>query len=89
MNGSTRLWFGHTVHTREIPFRRSFRYRIAMIELDIDRLDEAGGLSRFFSVNRPNLVSFRSRDHGTRNASVPLRLWAEARFAVTGSSQMI
>jgi DUF1365 family protein len=84
MSDSARLWFGHTVHTRETPFRRSFRYRIAMIELDIDRLDEAGGLSRFFSIDRPNLVSFRSRDHGARNASIPLRLWAEARFAEAG-----
>lgn len=84
MTAPARLWFGHTVHTRETPFRRSFRYRIAMIELDIDRLAEAGALSRLFSIDRANAVSFRSADHGARSASVPLRLWAEARYAEAG-----
>jgi DUF1365 family protein len=84
MTAPARLWLGQTVHTRETPFRRSFRYRIAMIELDVDRLDEAGSLSRLFSVDRRGAVSFRSTDHGARTASVPLRLWAEARYAEAG-----
>jgi DUF1365 family protein len=84
MTAPARLWLGRTAHTRETPFRRSFRYRIAMIELDIDRLCEAGSLSRFFSVDRSNVISFRSTDHGARAASVPLRLWAEARYAEAG-----
>jgi DUF1365 family protein len=84
MTAPARLWFGLTVHTRETPFLRSFRYRIAMIELDIDRLGEAGRLSRLFSVDRRNAVSFRSADHGARSASIPLRLWAEARYAEAG-----
>jgi uncharacterized protein len=35
-------------------------------------------------VERGNAISFRSIDHGPRNASVPLRLWAEARYAEAG-----
>jgi DUF1365 family protein len=63
------------------PFRRSFAHRIAMLEIDIDRLEEAGRLSHLFSVERGNVISFRSTDHGARNAAVPLRAWAEARYA--------
>lgn len=81
---AAQLWFGHTHHTREKPFRRSFSHRIAMLEIDIDRLAEAGGLSKLFSVGRGNLVSFRPEDNGARSAAVPLRTWAEARFAEAG-----
>jgi uncharacterized protein len=79
-----RLWFGRTTHTRMTPFRQSFKHRVAMLEIDIDRLDEAERLSHLFSVERSNVISFRSTDHGARNAAVPLRLWAEARYAEAG-----
>jgi DUF1365 family protein len=81
---AARLWFGRTTHTRMTPFRRSFKHRIAMLEIDINRLEEAGGLSHLFSVERGNVISFRSTDHGARSATVPLRLWAEARYAEAG-----
>lgn len=84
MRAPARLWFGTTTHVREKPFRRSFRHRIAMLELDIDRLAEADRLSRLFSVGRSNAVSFREIDNGARNSSVPLRGWAEARLAEAG-----
>ncbi len=79
-----RLWFGRTTHTRTTPFRRTFRHAIAMLEVDIGRLDEARGLSRLFSVNGPNAIAFRETDHGARNPAIPLRLWAEARLAEAG-----
>lgn len=81
---AAQLWFGRTHHTREKPFKRSFSHRIAMLEIDIDRMAEADGLSKLFSVGRGNLVSFRASDYGARSASVPLRAWAEARFAEAG-----
>jgi DUF1365 family protein len=81
---AARLWFGTTTHTRHEPFKRTFRHRITMLEVDIDRLDEAKKLSALFSVNRGGAVAFRERDHGARSAAVPLRLWAEARYAEAG-----
>lgn len=81
---AAQLWFGRTSHTREQPFRRSFSHRIAMLDIDIDRLDEADGLSKLFSVNRGNMVAFHERDLGARSANVPLRGWAEGRFAAAG-----
>ena len=36
------LWKGQTVHVRYQPFERRFAYDLVLIDLDIDRLDEAG-----------------------------------------------
>jgi DUF1365 family protein len=81
---AAQLWFGRTTHVREKPFRRAFSHRIAMLEIDIDRLEEADGLSHLFSVGRGNAISFRVTDHGARSAAVPLRVWAEGRYAEAG-----
>lgn len=83
---AAQLCFGRTTHTREKPFRRSFSHRIAMLEIDIDRTAEAATLSPLFSVNRANAIAFHAADHGARSAAVPLRVWAEARFAEAGIS---
>lgn len=84
MTAPARLWFGTTAHVREKPFRRAFKLRIAMLEVDIDRLAEAGKLSRLLSMNKGNAISFRETDNGARNAAVPLRAWAEGRYAEAG-----
>lgn len=84
MKAPARLWFGTTTHRREQPFRRSFRHRIAMLEVDIDRLVEAAKMSRLFSVDESNAISFRQSDHGERQRGASLRRWAEARFREAG-----
>jgi uncharacterized protein len=84
MTAPARLWFGTTTHIREQPFRRSFRHRIAMLEVDIDRLGEAEKLSHLFSVDHGNAISFRQADHGERRKGGSLRGWAEDRFAQAG-----
>lgn len=81
---AAQLWFGSTAHTREQPFKRSFAYSIAMLEIDIDRMAEANALSKLFSVGHGNLVAFRETDYGARDANVSLRGWAEGRFAEVG-----
>ncbi len=81
---AAQLWFGRTHHTREKPFKRSFSHRIAMLEIDIDRLEEADGLSKLFSVGRGNLISFQPKDVGARSADTSLRAWADAQFAEAG-----
>lgn len=81
---AAQLWFGKTAHTRQRPFTRSFQHRIAMLEIDIDRLEEANAQSRLVTVGRGNLISFRETDYGARSTAVPLRTWAEARFAEAG-----
>lgn len=81
---AARLWFGATTHVREKPFYRAFNHRIAMMELDLRRLSEADEMSGLFSVGRANAVSFRPADHGARSPVIPLRAWAEEKFAAAG-----
>ena len=80
-----RLFKGRTTHVRYTPFERRFDYAIFMIDVDIDRLEEASKSSWLFSVGGPNLFSFKRRDHGTRER-IDLRPWAEAEFAKAGIS---
>lgn len=81
---AARLWLGSTTHVRERPFHRSFKHRIAMIELDLRRLPEADDMSRLFSIGRSNAISWRAADNGARSSVIPLRAWAEEKFAEAG-----
>ncbi len=77
------LYVGRTMHARLKPFRHAFKYRIASLLVDVDRLDDAAKQSRWFSVDRFNLFSFHRRDHGDRSGG-SLRAWAEAAWAKAG-----
>jgi len=70
------LYKGQTRHTRFVPFEKSFSYKLFLIDIDIDRLDEANTQSICFGANKPGLFSFHNRDHGTRQ-DISLRPWAE------------
>jgi DUF1365 family protein len=78
-----RIFKGHTAHQRFLPVTHKFSYRLFLLDLDIDRLDEASGQSKLFSVNKPNLFSFRPQDHGNRTDK-NLRPWAEDVFSDAG-----
>jgi len=80
-----RLYRGHTTHQRSTPFTHRFRYGLSLIDIDIDRLAEAADQSLFFSVEKPNLFSFRSADHGEHHKT-DLRPWAERQFRSGGIS---
>ncbi|MEQ8405403.1 MAG: DUF1365 domain-containing protein [Oceanicaulis sp.] len=77
------LYTGHTVHERRAPFFHRFKYRIASLLIDLDRIGEAGQASPLFSVERFNLFSFYGHDHGARDGS-DLKAWARARFEEAG-----
>jgi DUF1365 family protein len=74
-----RLYPGKVMHARLMPFGHRFTYRVFSLLIDLDRLGEANALSRLFSVNRRNLVSFHEADHidGKSDAS-GLRAYAES-----------
>nr|WP_197501440.1 DUF1365 domain-containing protein [Hyphomonas sp. Mor2] len=82
-NTPLRLWRGHTVHQRSIPFGHRFKYGLALIDVDIDRLDEVDRQCSAFSVERSNLFSFDRKDHGERKP-IDLRPWAERQFLHAG-----
>lgn len=78
-----RLLKGHTVHQRSVPFTHRFKYDLALIDIDIDRLDQAKQASWLFGIDQTRLFSFNRRDHGARQ-NEPLRPWAENQFRKTG-----
>lgn len=74
-----RLLTGHTVHARLVPFEQRFRYRLLMVDVDIDRLEEASRRTALFSVDKANLYGLRRTEHGGRGRN-HLRGWAQARL---------
>jgi hypothetical protein len=74
---------GTVFHARLRPHPHRFSYRVAPVLIDLNRLQEADGAARLFSVNRFNLVSFHERDHGPCDGT-PLRAHVEAQLAARG-----
>jgi DUF1365 family protein len=77
------LYFGDVMHARMKPFAHRFSYRVMSLLIDLDRLDEADGISRLFAVNRAALQSFHEKDHGPRDGS-SLRAFAQRAAATHG-----
>ena len=77
------LYSCRVMHQRFFPVAYRFRYRIYSALFDIDRLEAVASGSRWFSLNRFNLFSLYTRDHGRRDGS-PWRPWVEARLAEQG-----
>ncbi len=77
------IWRGSTRHIRLKPFEHRFRYPVAMIGIDLDRLEEADQTTRWFGVNRGAVFSFHEKDFGARVGS-GLKIWSCARFESAG-----
>jgi uncharacterized protein len=58
------LYNGQVMHARMKPKANRFAYSVYALLIDVDALEQAGRMSRFFSVGRFNLLSFRPEDHG-------------------------
>ena len=56
------LYECHVMHARFSPRRHRFLYRIFLFAIDLDELDMLHRRFALFSVNRPNLYSFREQD---------------------------
>jgi DUF1365 family protein len=82
LNPAATLYAGRVSHIRHVPFRHRFDYRIWMLAVDLDRIDEIAN-SWLFGHNRAGLISLRDRDHGRRDGS-PLRGFVEAALADGG-----
>lgn len=59
------LYECEVMHHRLSPKEHHFRYRIFMFAFDLDEIDEVARRVPLFSRNRPNLYTFRDRDHLT------------------------
>lgn len=79
------LYAGQVMHQRMKPVGHRFSYDVFSLMIDLDRLDEAGGLCTVFSVNRRNLLSFHEKDH-TSDSVMPLRVYVDALLGQNGLS---
>ncbi len=88
MSAAVELCSGRVRHVREAPFRHAFDYRMRMLLLDLDRLDEAFAGRRLARLDRWGLVSFRRSDHLDGGpdlaASVRTRVETDLGFRPTG-----
>ena len=58
----SRLYECHVMHARFLPKPHRFVYRLFMIAVDLDELPALDRRLHLFSLNRPNLYSFRETD---------------------------
>ncbi|GLQ05937.1 DUF1365 domain-containing protein [Sneathiella chinensis] len=58
------LYFGTVIHRRLFPASHLLKYNLFYMLIDLDELADLSRKVRFFSVGRPNLVSFRPTDFG-------------------------
>ncbi len=75
MMASPRLLLGHVMHRRLRPVVNAFVYPVFYVQLPLRQLAQAN--CGIFSVDRWNLLSFNSLDHGPRDGS-PLLPWIES-----------
>lgn len=57
------IYTGWVRHRRFRPRPHHFRYPLAMVQLDLDRLSEHFAQSRWWSLERFNLIGFRRSDY--------------------------
>lgn len=81
MNARPQICLGHVMHRRLRPAVNAFVYPVFYVQLSLR--DLAAATCGIFSVDRPNLLSFRSKDHGPRDGS-PLLPWIESVLAEHG-----
>jgi DUF1365 family protein len=80
MSGA-RILFGRVFHARRRPVRHAFAYPVFFLRVPLSGLAAAG--RGIFSVDRWNLLSLMTRDHGPRDGS-PLEPWVRGELARAG-----
>ncbi len=79
----TCFYRGMVTHTRLLPFRHHFAYRVFSALIDLDTVSDQSRKSWLFSYNRWNLLSFFDRDHGARDGTAP-RAWIDGLLQKNG-----
>ncbi|WP_052711542.1 DUF1365 domain-containing protein [Elstera litoralis] len=79
----TCFYRGTVAHTRLVPFRHHFAYRVFSALFDLDTLPQQSRKTKLFSHNRWNILSFFDRDHGARDGSSP-RAWIDGILRTNG-----
>jgi DUF1365 family protein len=80
MSGA-RILFGRVFHCRRRPVRHAFAYPVFFLRVPLSAMAGAG--RGVFSVDRFNLLSLMTRDHGPRDGT-PLEPWVRSQLAAHG-----
>ena len=80
---ASKLFFGHVMHQRLMPMAYRFSYRIFGLLIDIDAIEQEAASLKWLSVDKFNLLSVRTRDHGPRDGTA-WRPWVEKTLADAG-----
>jgi DUF1365 family protein len=81
--GTSGIYRGLVVHQRLRPRRHRLRYRIFQLLLDLDELPALDRGLRLFGHNRPALIGFHDKDHGSGDGR-PLKPYVEGLLAGAG-----
>ncbi len=73
---ASKLYFGTVMHQRMMPMSYRFNNKVFGLLLDIDQIEQEIESLKWLSLNRFNLLSIHTRDHGSRDGS-PWRTWVE------------
>lgn len=68
-SGAVAFYDSKVFHARLRPHAHRFSYSVLSLVIDLDRLQEADAVSRFFSIGRFNLLSLSPRHHGPCDGS--------------------
>ncbi|MGJ8527189.1 DUF1365 domain-containing protein [Maritalea sp.] len=63
-NTPNAIYKGTVTHKRLRPVKHGLSYGVFNLLLDCDEIDDLAGKLKFFSHNKPNLVSIYDKDHG-------------------------
>ena len=72
----TSIFDGIVVHSRLIPKKHNFKYRVFSLLIDLDDLEEINNKMTMFSYNKFNIISFFDKDHGARDGT-SLKNWVK------------
>ena len=82
------IYKGIVIHQRYRPKTHRLFYNLFSLLLDLDELPMLDKKLWFFNFNRPGIISFRNRDHGSLDDR-PLRDWVEKQLKEAGSQNSI
>ena len=85
MTPASAIYVGRVGHARTRPRRHALNYAIFMLLLDLDEVAGLAARSRWFSLERFNLLGFHPRDHGD-GSDAPLREQVERHLDGAGLS---
>ena len=65
------IYKGTISHTRFLPKKHTFEYKVHMLFIDLDEIKDASSKNWFWSVNRLNLATFKRTDYfGDKEVSI-------------------